>query len=332
MGSPSSSEDKKDRLPGSVNALAAQSDNNSSSSSEDEDSEDESLVLEGELVRHPDAPPSSSEDDESDEEESGSVEEASGKKRNRPKNNNSQGRKKSKKQKPSEQQETLQVEFLFCDMSETYFHGLSSLLQNSSTIYQAHASELADQVIENVAIGTLIAQDKDDAVYGFASVISFTTYQQSESIQFIKKYILDHCPDNKRDELSVILSGTTKKPAGLMLHGRMINLPMELVGTLQDQLYQDLEWAKDNADENERESLKFGLFVRIAPCTQEQSSFIYRYFEDEVLAGRSQLSFACKAPTAYSREDEPMIQVLVLTRDGYKEALGDLQRMINRSS
>lgn len=280
-------------------------DNESDVSSE---SEDEDLVLEGELVRHPDAPPSSDEDDD---EKQPAAE--------RPK----------KRQK---QDETLQVEFTFHDMHEKFFHGLKSLLNNSSTIYQPQASSLVDAMVDNIAVGTVLSTEGgDDTVFGFASVLNVTTYQSG--IQHLKKACLAGCPADRKQELQVVLSGDTKRPAGFLLHGRMINLPLEVVLVLQQQLVLDMDWAVKNAQggPEKQKSLDFGVFVRLAPCQKESNALVYRYFEDEVLAGQADFCFCIDAPNVYSQEEKQYLNVLVLTKAGHRAAMTDLERMVGMS-
>ena len=48
----------------------------------------------------------------------------------------------------------------------------------------------------------------------------------------------------------------------------------------------DMDWAVDNARGgiDERKSLDFGAFCRIAPSYREKNSSYYKYFDDELLA------------------------------------------------
>ena len=310
-------------------------DDDSSSESEDDD-----LVLEGVMVRNPDVTSSSDDedDDDAEEDEEDAKQAASGEKRKSispSRFQNKPNRKKNKQNKSSAEPETIQVEFCFCDMAPVFFHGLKSLLHSTSTVYQQHSSMLADHMIENVSVGTLVSTTEEDQkegnTFGFASVLNVETYQASPAIQFLKEFCLKHCPQDRRKELDVVLSGKTNRPAGFLLHGRMINLPLEIVLVLHEQLVKDMDWAVKNAQggEAERKSLDFGVFVRLAPCQKEGGSVIYNYFDDEILAQRCDFHYVVDAPKAYSKEAKEMVSIIVLTKDGLHAAVQDISKIVH---
>ena len=93
-------------------------------------------------------------------------------------------------------------------------------------------------VTSNVAVGTVISTeaDKDEGnIYGFASVLNVTTFQEQGCIQELKKLCLDKCPPAHKADLETVLSGKTKRPAGFYLQSRMVNLPLEIVEVLHQQ-------------------------------------------------------------------------------------------------
>ena len=301
-------------------------DDDDESVSSEESSEDE-LALDGELVRNPDAVVSSESDDDNDDAK-------------RPALEGKDPSKKKKKQKTEET--TLQVEFIFCDMAEKYFHGLKNLLHSSSVLYTQHSSSMADSMIQNVSVGTVVSTasaegDTEGDVFGFASVLNVTTFQTADAIQFLKTVCLDHCPADRKDELRVILSGSTKRPAGFLLQGRMLNLPIEMVLTLHQQLIQDIDWAVENAGggKEEQKSLDFGLILRLAPCERENSNIVFKYFDDEILADRAEFTFQFTFPPTdstaagdTSRHSE-LVTAMVLTKAGHRLAIEDVGRMVN---
>jgi protein BCP1 len=303
---------------------ADREDEDDSDEDDDDSSEDEELILEGVMVRNPDVSDEEDYETTSSEDDTPPV----------------VAQKKSiskKKKKRKNDDDTLQVDFTFCDMDEKYFHGLKSLLHSSSTVYQAHSSTLADRMIDNVAVGTIVGTSQEDEneadVFGFASVLNVAT--DCPSLQYLKTFCSTNCPVEHRAELDVVLSGTTKRPAGFLLHGRMINMPLEIVLTLQEQLILDLDWAVENADEEEdRKTLDFGVFIRLAPGTKESNgSIVYKYFDDELLQGRAEVSYTVAAPkTSSSREQEECVTIMVFTKTGHRAAIEDLTKMIRGSS
>jgi BCCIP len=332
----------------------------SSSSSDDDDEGD--LDLQGALVRNPDDSSSSSdeeEDDDDGDDEDGegesevednkddnaqsnpSLPESIDSKKRRPidadgPNTKATQRKNKKKRRSSP--DTIQVRFTFHDMDEKFFHGLKSLLHNSSTAYQPFSSDLADLMIDNVSVGTVISTEGDDEnnVYGFASVLNLRTNKDSKAIQNLRDLCTRNCPAQHAKDLELVLSGSTKRPAGLLLHGRMINLPLDITLVLHQQLVLDMDWAVENAEggEEERKSLDFGAFVRIAPCQQGGggggggANLLYRFFDDEVFAGRAEFSFTIDAPKSYSKEVPLKLHVMVLTKTGHRQAMNDLEQMV----
>jgi hypothetical protein len=309
--------------------------------------------LEGVLVRNPDVSSSSSSssdsssDDNDDEEDDRGEEEEDETEDNEKKSKNlpidskrrsddvarSGGKKKrKKKRRKSSSPDVIQVDFTFHDMDEKFFHGLKSLLHDSSTVYQPFSSELADLMIENVSVGTVISTegDPDHNAYGFASVLNVQTYRNSPALAHLRDVCSRNCPSQHRKELEMVLSGTTSRPAGIFLHGRMINLPLDITLVLHQQLVKDMDWAVQNAEggEEERKSLDFGAFVRIAPCQLSGGALLYRFFDDEVFAGRAEFSFTADAPKSYSKEEPLKLQIMVLTKTGHRQAMKELEAIV----
>merc|ERR1712194_900159 len=71
------------------------------------------------------------------------------------------GKKETSQKRPkkkSNEPETIQVDFLFCDMHERFFHGMKTLLHRNS-IHASHSSQLADLIIANEMVGTVLSSD-----------------------------------------------------------------------------------------------------------------------------------------------------------------------------
>jgi protein BCP1 len=323
-------------------------DDNESASSSDEDDD---LVLEGVIVRNPDV--SDSEDssvEEDEEEDEGSEEDTKPAASRGSERSNKEGtindgdnhknaaksskkNEKTRKKRKREGPETIPVEFTFCDMDEKYFHGLKTLLSSSSPLYGAYSSALADLMIENVSVGTVISTVGDleeGIVYGFASVLNVTTYQNHECIQSLKKLCISHCPQDRKGELETVLSGKTKRPAGFYIQSRMVNLPLEIVEILHQQLVLDMDWAVKNAEggEEERKSLNFGAFVRVAPSYRTSGAAFYKYFDDEIFSQHAEFTFEIALPKTFGVEETPYCMVIVLTKTGHRAAMESLQAMV----
>ena len=217
-------------------------------------------------------------------------------------------------------------------MDEKFFHGIKTLL-SFDPIHAPHPSQLANVMIDNVAVGTVIATESDDNdVFAFASVINCTTYADKPCLQAMKKLCLDKCPQQHKADLELVLSGNTKRPAGFMIHARMINVPLTIVESLHQQLVLDMDWAVENVEDlDERKSLDFGAFVVLAPCSAgEGGSPIYKYFEDEIFASNSEFVFTFDAPKGFATEERKLCSVIVLTKTGHRASMTEMANLIPR--
>jgi protein BCP1 len=327
---------KKSQEAGIVKMMPPKIDDTSSESSNEED---EDLILEGVIMRNPevsDSDDTSSEEEEDDDDSKpppSKKQKAVSSSNTDPSDPNKEKKKRQskKKKKPRDGPEVVQVDFTFCDMDEKYFHGLKTLLTSSSPMYAAQSSDLADLMIRNVSVGTVISTegDVDGTIFGFASVLNVTTYQEETCIQELKKLCLDKCPPAHKSELQTVLSGKTKRPAGFYLQGRMVNLPLEIVEVLHQQLVLDMDWAIEKAEGVDRKSLDFGAFVRIAPAYQTSGVTYYKYFDDEVFSTHAEFTFEMELPKTFGIEEAPFCVALVMTKTRHRAAMKALKEMVN---
>lgn len=256
--------------------------------------EGEDLILEGVLVRNPDVESSDDSGDDVSRDDSYQDDNEPLSKKIKGNNHEKQStlnQKKKKKNRSKEREvEIIPVEFTFHDMNENYFHGIKNFLL-SHPIYASHSSDIADLIIDNVSVGTVVSTDDgQDNVYGFASVLNISSYSSNTSIQDFKRLCLNACPEQHKHEMETVLSGKTRRPAGIFMHGRMVNLPLEITHVLHEQLVQDMKWAVEHAEggEEQRKSLNFGAFVLLAPCLRDPSDnangIVYKNFDDEIFA------------------------------------------------
>ncbi len=317
------------------------SDSDESVSSEEEG---EDLILEGVLMRNPDVE-SSDDDDSEDEPEHEHIKKkqkttTDSKKKLKP----PLKKKEKKKERNDDGTEIIPVNFTFNDMNDKYFHGIKNHLLTQPA-YAGHSSALSDIIIDNISVGTTVSTDDgEDNVYGFASVLNVTTYNSNESINKLKKLWLNSCPKEHKIEMETVLSGKTKRPAGIFIHGRMVNLPLEITFVLHEQLVKDMDWAVDNAEggEEERKSLNFGAFVLLAPCSRDNiaHSIVYKNFDDEIFAGCAEFVYTISsadlkkgagggAKSEDVKNDNDLVNVIVMTKTGHREAMKELKKMIH---
>ena len=315
--------------------------------SSESSSDDDSLVLEGMLVRNPEASSSSDDDDEEGEEEEEEEEEekdneskdpTAGSKRpntlSKDETSSKQHKKKAVKAEP--EVDMVHVDFVFCDMAEDYWYGLKALLSNSSTLYQAHSSALADQMIEWDMVGTVIGQkdDPESTVFGFATLLHWAHFPEAAREAFSKICQQSILGKSQKDvlcqsRLCQALKTCQEKssPAiAFLLTGRMINLPIEIVLSLHQQLWLDISWAQTQT--TKLSYCDIVTVLCIAPCTRDaNNNFVYRYFDDELLAAHAKGSFFVKAPPSFSKEEPVYLHILELDLDGYKSGIGSLETL-----
>ena len=327
-----------------MSASAKNEPENEADSSSCSSEEDDDLVLEGVLRRNQEILSSDDDDDddEDEEDEEEEISEPKAKKQKVRKISHDDSTKKEKKKKPdkkSNEPEIIEVEFNFCDMDEKFFHGMKTHLL-TEPVYAPHSSSLSDLMIENVSVGTVIScDDGQDNVFGFASVLRVLTNEdgkESDCIKAIKDMCLSHCPKQHKKELDVVFSGKTKRPAGFLIHCRMVNLPLEITLVLHQQLVMDMDWAVNHAEggEEERKSLDFGAFVLLAPCTRSDSnhSLIYKKFDDEIFSTHAEFVYTFDAPKRLADQDKPekqLVSVIVLTKTGHRAAMKDMEKMMS---
>ncbi|KAL7579233.1 hypothetical protein ACA910_011395 [Epithemia clementina (nom. ined.)] len=133
-------------------------------------------------------------------------------------------------------------------------------------------------------------ENEDCAVFGFASLLDLSTKDQLEqqqdapqqpdqqqervearmqALRYVHQYALNDCPDEYKPEMTQLLepllsptkqpqsSSESKKspliPLFLFLHGRMMNLPLEIVLALHQQLWLDWEWDQEEEEEDPKD-------------------------------------------------------------------------------
>mmetsp|Transcript_13335 Transcript_13335/g.15537 ORF Transcript_13335/g.15537 Transcript_13335/m.15537 type:complete len:232 (+) Transcript_13335:375-1070(+) len=230
-------------------------------------------------------------------------------------------------------------------MKESYFHGIKNFLLHQSAL-AAHSSEITDIILDNISVGTVIStEDGEDNVFGFASVLNVTTYKDKSYMKHLKQKCLESCPAKYKSEMETVLSGKTKRPAGFLIHGRMVNLPLEITLILHEQLVEDMDWAVKKAEggEEERKSLNFGAFILFAPCYRDGNTHqtLYKNFDDEIFAGHAEYVFPLDLSGLKKKggdggsgnhdgdAESIHVNVIVMTKSGHREAMTELKKLIN---
>ena len=209
----------------------------------------------------------------------------------------------------------INVDFSFKDPHEIDFKSIRRLLTNyvpaplisdqtSTSLEESifDASGMAECIVAQRVLGTMIKIDDDLDVYSFATILPVSRYRESLWMRSIKSFVLDHCKDIKKKKLlNDLFTGSS---LGLMINERMLNVPAELSPVLVENLERDLLWVKNESALKEDRSIFSALthILLLAPCwtdvtpkTTASSSVIaksnFLHFEEEIFAKESVIDF-----------------------------------------
>lgn len=163
--------------------------------------------------------------------------------------------------------------FEFNDMRDEYTTGIRTLLR-SVISNPTEAYSLADRISAQKVVGTVINCEGGDDAFAFATVLPLTKVLEVPTVGKILAH-LAQCVDglvNKPSSSSSSKSSSVspeikllhdtlssgKSSAGILLHQRFSNLPIELIGPLHRNLEEDLSWAqtKTHSDDDNDEPLE----------------------------------------------------------------------------
>ena len=208
--------------------------------------------------------------------------------------------------------------FEFKDLSEEFRGDVATLLK--SLTKKSGNYELSKAVSEQSTVGTAIVCEEGDDVFGFASILPLASYMH---LDFFKGIIADllievqKLPEDGETAtiMSTCVGGDDADQTAVMIQGRFINLPLQLIPSLHGALVEDLEWAKKEeksankakkvgtSSNSSEESVvpKFAgieYILLLSPCTRQvekgqdkstfspditsDSSIMFDHFEDEI--------------------------------------------------
>jgi BCCIP len=143
---------------------------------------------------------------------------------------------------------------------------------------------------------------------------------------------------------------------GLLSHGRMMNLPLELVPVLHQQLLLDLDYAMtlqqqdtradndgaDNDDDDDEYDFRpLSHLIRIAPCYRDKrAGVLYKLFDDEHLADAADAVYDIMVSknssdnnnkSNCSGDDSTLLRVILIPLASYRQVVADLARLFPSS-
>jgi len=140
-------------------------------------------------------------------------------------------------------------------------------------IGELNLSELADLIVEQVSVGTMIKTEGTVDPLGFLTILPMNFYKEKLCIQQIKTFLLKRAPNKGIKGKLQELFNQTHKSLGLLIQDRMINLPQELINPLHQAIYDDISWAKKNErDLHLRAAFKFDNIILVSRCWKDATS------------------------------------------------------------
>lgn len=170
----------------------------------------------------------------------------------------------------------ISVEFLFNDPRPIDYKSVRRLCERylPGEEDSFNVSEMADAIIAQQAVGTMIKVTDDDDVYAFATILPYSVHRESSWMQQIVKYIMNKVsalPNNYRiyNRFNRLFSSSNSR-LGLLLNERVVNMPPEIAPALHNSLLQDVAWAQNKS--SNPDAYKFDYVLVLSPCWVEQTN------------------------------------------------------------
>lgn len=212
------------------------------------------------------------------------------------------------------------LDFDLTNPSEEDFHGVKQLLQGDGQ------SQLADLIVNQGNIGTLVKADNDDQhVCALATLLNPRQYDLAS----VTKHMLQKARkagDACHEQLKAVL-GKKKHQIGVLFSERVPNVPPDVFGPLHRNLLEDVEWSCTTPEcpEDERPYYFFTHVVGLADFSVPKAKKgaasaaerVYARPEERHLVDAATLEFAFKE----ERRGSTHRALFVLTRAAYERAV-----------
>jgi hypothetical protein len=112
--------------------------------------------------------------------------------------------------------------------------------------------ELCDAIVTQVSVGSMVKGEGTEEPLGFATVLSMAweeKYAKNVSggkvkwPEQLRAYIVSHAPAALRSTFQTALASQS---TGLLIQGRLVNVPPQIVPQLHDELMEDVTWTRSN--------------------------------------------------------------------------------------
>lgn len=179
-----------------------------------------------------------------------------------------------------DEDEEVQMEFEFYNPDEDDYHSVAEHLKSGTWDFvELNFSELADDVVNQGNVGTLVKSDadsstKEETVCGLLTALNLQQFKHRSWPSVVAKALNakagKHADAATAEKMQALLQKASKgAQVGLLLSERFENLPPELVGPLHSALQADIAWSCSTPEcpEDERPFYRFTHFVGVARLT-----------------------------------------------------------------
>jgi hypothetical protein len=128
-----------------------------------------------------------------------------------------------------EPMEDVAVDISFIDPKEDYFQSIRWFLVNLLDGSSYNVGDLADIIIGQVQVGTLVVNEEDKQedknVLAFASILPFELHSKRDSIKSVLKFCLEKAKEClPKEEFSKVSTLLKESKVGLLINERYFNL------------------------------------------------------------------------------------------------------------
>lgn len=257
-------------------------------------------------------------------------------------------------------EEEVEVDIEFFDPKKEDFHGIKALLEGLLGGAAFNVSSLADAIIDQSVVGTVIKSGEDEQPIGVASLLNVKRYQSLEAMQQIKAHLIRCCSDGAAKEH--LLPALEDPGTGVLVNERVINCPPQIGPPVMKALFDEIQWAlEDEATPETRESFRIKQFLVIAPAfvdpmleapseskgspskkppkkrakVDPEQHIVYVKPDDEYFHRNAKCSFTFASPKppgveVDSSELQPLRLVMLVTADAAVTARKELDEAIER--
>ncbi|XP_022220770.1 protein BCCIP homolog [Drosophila obscura] len=205
--------------------------------------------------------------------------------------------------------EEVQIDFEGRTPVDPDTQGISQLLQRLFLRAHINCNQMADLIIAQNNVGSVICQVDDDeiesetddmveegTVFGITSVLNLSAKKDQPSVSQLRTYLLDraksHAPEPVLEQLSNLLDIEEPPHLGFLINERFINIPAQICVPLFENLKMEIDFAK-----TKKMKFNFGILLLLVKFYRKEAKKgqpaedNYTNAEDELLSERAKFSF-----------------------------------------